>query len=232
MPKRPTKATTSTALQQDGPFANNENGNLSEDHIKERFKALSEDTRQLFSELATEFPSWQINNTSDALAWGDHCNKRLNSTDLVSLFSKWMFHRRPLLHEDPDCIENIDLRKFKKYLAAANWKSHNEEYDRVFHLMWETISGYPTMFLLWPLNNDMLAVEVNFRCLTPRDPLHDSFEAYDIMDSNLDNVLGLRYQTGNATKEMIIAPFGRSLCFPAYSRNDRVTKTCRTNSVA
>lgn len=113
------------------------------------------------------------------------------------------FFRRPKLS---DGINSIDFKNFRDYLAATNWKTANEEYDGVFELMWNSRSDYPAIFLLKTLNKHFLAVEVNPRCLTPRDPLHDSFKAYDIIDSNLTNILGIRYHTDGATKEMIIAP--------------------------
>lgn len=229
-----TKASTPTKLdaaQQDRPTADDKDGNLSEKHLKERFKVLSEDTKQLFEKLETEFERRHISSISDILEWGAYLSKTLKTPDLVELFTKWTFFRRPKLENDPDCIQNIDLGEFRDYVAAANWKFKNKEYNRVFHLMWNTTSDNPAIFLLKQLNNYFLAVEVDPRCLTPRNPLGDSFEAYDIIDSNLTNILGLRYHADHATKEMIIAPFGRFLCFLAYLRNGWVTETYRTNSI-
>lgn len=214
-----TKATTPTGSkldtdQDDRPIADYQDVNLSEKHVKERFKVLSEDTKMLFTELETEFERRQIGSVSDILEWGAYCGKHLKTPDLADLFTKWMFFRRPKLSNDSDSINRIDFKKFRDYLATTNWKTNNENYDRVFDLMWwNSRSDYPTTFLLKSLNDNFLAVEVNPRCLTPRDPLHDSLEAYDIIDSNLINILGLRYHTDRATKEMIIAPFGRSLYF-------------------
>jgi hypothetical protein len=54
-----------------------------------------------------------------------------------------MFFRRPKPENDPDRIKNIDLGEFRDYFAAANWKFNNKEYDRVFHLMWNTRSDNP-----------------------------------------------------------------------------------------
>lgn len=100
-----------------------------------------------------------------------------------------------------------------KLFETTNWKSANEEYDREFDLMWKSRSDYPVIFLLKPLNRHFLAVEVNPCCIMPRDPLHDSLEAYGIIHSNLTSILGIRYHTDGATKEMVIAPFGRFLYF-------------------
>lgn len=192
------------------PLPNDGGGNLSENLVEERFKVLSEDKKQLFTELGTEFERRYIASASDILEWGSYLGKKLKTPDLVDLFGKWMFFRQPKLS---DGINSIDFKNFRDYLAATNWKTANEQYDRVFDLMWDRGSDYPAIFLLKTLNNHFLAVEVNPRCLTPRDPLHDSLKAYDIIDSNLNNILGIRYHTDSATKEMIIAPFGRFLYF-------------------
>jgi hypothetical protein len=231
-----TKASTPTvskpdAAQQDHPTADDKDGNLSEKHVEERFKTLSEDTKQLFKKLGSEFKRRHIGSVSDILEWGAYLSKNLKTPDLVDFFTKWMFFHRPKPENDPDRIKTIDLGEFRDYLAAANWKFKNKEFDRVFHLMWNTRSDNPAIFLLKQLNENFLAVEVDPRCLTPRDPLHDSLEAYDIIDSNLINILGLRYHADHATKEMIIAPFGRFLCFRAYLKNGRVTETYRTNPI-
>ena len=204
----PTKATTPTAskldsAQHDHPIDDDGGGNLSERHVKERFKVLSEDKKPLFMELGTEFERRQI-------GWGAYLGKKLKTPDLAT---KWMFFRWPKLSNDPDGINSIDFKIFRDYLATTNWKTTNEKYDRVFDLMWNNRSDYPTIFLLKTLNKHFLAVEVNPRCLTPRDPIHDSLEAYDIIDSNLINILGIKYHSDRATKKMIIAPFGRSLYF-------------------
>lgn len=55
-----TKASTPTfsklgAAQQDHPPVDYEEGNLSEKRLEQRFKVLSEDTKQLFKKLETEF---------------------------------------------------------------------------------------------------------------------------------------------------------------------------------
>ena len=97
--------------------------------------------------------------------------------------------------------------------------------------MWNTRSGDSVTLVLKSLEGAHLGVTVNARCIIPQDPLRDSLEAYDIIGSNLINILGLRYQAEHATKEMIIAPFGRFLCFLAYLRNGRVTETYRTSSL-
>ena len=234
--KMSTKASNPTvskldAAQQDRPTADDKDGNLSEKHFKERFKVLSEDTKQLFEKLRMELERRHIGCVNDILEWDAYLRKTLKTPDLVDLFTKWMFFRRPKLEDDPDRIQNIDLGEFRDYLAAANWKFKSKEYDRVFHLMWNTTSGDPAIFLLKQLNNHFLAVKVDPRCLTPRNPLRDSFEAYDIIDSNAINILGLRYHADHVTKEMIIAPFGRFLFFLAYLRNGRITEIYRTNSI-
>ena len=208
----PTKATTPTAskldsVQHDRPIAG---GNLSDNLVEERFKILSEDKKQIFTELGTEFERRQIGSASDILEWRAFVGKRLKTPDLADLFTKWMFFRQPKLS---DGINSTDFKTLRDHLAATNWKTANEEYDRVFDLMWNSRSDYPAIFLLKTLNKHFLAVEVNPRCLTPRDPLHNSLEAYDIIDTNLTNILGIRYHTDGATKEMIIAPFGRFLYF-------------------
>ena len=97
--------------------------------------------------------------------------------------------------------------------------------------MWNTRNGDPVTFVLKSLEGAHLGVTVNPRCIITQDPLRDSLEAYDIIGSNFINILGLRYQAEHATKEMIIAPFGRFLCFLAYLRNGGVTKTYRTSSL-
>ena len=228
-----TKASTPTvsnldAAQRDRLTADDKDGNLSEKHVEERFKALPEDTRLLFKKLETELEARHIGSVSDILEWGAYLSKTLKTPDLVDLFTKWMFFRWPKPEDD---LRKIDLKEFRDHLAAANWKFKNEDYDRVFDLMWNSRGDSPSKFLLKQLNENFLAVAVDPRCLTPRDPLCDSLEAYDIIEFNLINILGLRYHADNATKEMIIAPFGRFLCFLAYLRNGRVTEIYRTNSI-
>jgi hypothetical protein len=231
--KMSTKASNPTvskldAAQQDRPTADDQEGNLSEKQVDERFKALPKDTRLLLEKLETEFKRRYIGSVSDILEWNAYLTKTLEKPDLVDLFTKWTFFRRP---EPKDDLRTVDLAEFRKHLAATNWKFKNEDYDRVFDLMWNSRGNNPSKFLLKQLNDNFLAVAVDPRCLTPRDPSHDSLEAYDIVDSNLFNILGLRYRKDGVTKEMIIAPFGMFLCFLAYLRNGRVTKTHRTNSI-
>jgi hypothetical protein len=216
------------AAQQDRPTADDQEGNLSEKQVDERFKALPEDTKLLLEELETEFERRYIGSVNDILEWNAYLTKTLEKPDLVDLFTKWTFFRRP---EPKDDLGTIDLEEFRKHLAATNWKFKNEDYDRVFDLMWNSRGNNPSKFLLKQLNDNFLAVAVDPRCLTPRDPSHDSLEAYDIVDSNLFNILGLRYRKDGVTKEMIIAPFGMFPYFLAYLRNGRVTKTHRTNSI-
>lgn len=211
----PTEATTPTAskldlAQHDRPFADDGGGNLSDNLIEERFKVLSEDKKQLFAELGTEYERRQFGSASDVFEWRAYLGERLKTPDLADLFTKWKFFSRPKLSGG---INSIDFKIFRDCLAAANWKTANEEYDRVFDLMWNSTSDYPTIFLLKTLNKHFLAVEVNPRCLTPRDPLQDSLEDYEIIYSNMPNILGIRYHTDGATKEMIIAPFGSFLYF-------------------
>jgi hypothetical protein len=216
------------AAQQDRPTADDQEGNLSKKQVDERFKALPGNTSLLFEKLKTEFETRYIGSVSDILEWNAYLTKTLEKPNLVDLFTKWTFFRRP---EPKDDLRTIDLEEFRKHLAATNWKFKNEDYDRVFDLMWNSRGNNPSKFLLKQLNDNFLAVAVDPRCLTPRDPLHDSLEAYDIVDSNLFNILGLRYRKDGVTKEMIIAPFGMLPCFLAYLRNGRVTKTHRTNSI-
>lgn len=199
-------------------------GYLSRDHVEESYKALSEDTKKLFETLKKEFEGHQFDSVSDALGWDAYLSKTLKTPDLADLFTKWMFFNRPKAESHLGHIATIDLKDFMDKLTAANWRLQNEEYDRVFHLMWNTNTNYRAEFLLKKLNENFLTVEVDPRCLTPPEPLHDSFEAYDIVDTNLINILGLRYYTGHTTKDIIIAPFGRSLCSLAYLRIVRVTE--------
>ena len=83
------------AAQQDRPTAHDEDGNLSEKRVKERFMALPEDTKQLLKKLGTEFGRRHIGSVSDILEWGAYLSKTLKTPDLVDLFTKWMFFRRP-----------------------------------------------------------------------------------------------------------------------------------------
>ncbi len=206
------------AAQEDSQTASEQDGNLSEEHVKERFKALSENTKMLFEKLETELERHYIGSVSEILEWGAHLSKTLETPDLVDLFTKWMFFRRPKPEVD---LNGIDLEEFRNLLTAANWKSKNKSYDRVFDLMWNTRSDGRSTFMLKQLNDNFLAVTINPRCLTPRDLECESLEAYDIVESNVVNILGLRYQTKIAVKEMIIAPFGRFICFL------RISETCR-----
>lgn len=216
----------------DPPVADDEDGNLSEKKVEERFKALSEDTKKLFKKLETELDQRYIGSVSDILEWGAYLRRILKTSDHVDLFTKWRFFGRSESEENhPNAIKNTDYGVFRDDLTAANWNHKNEAYDRVFQLMWNTSSDDPAIFLLKQLNQKYLAVAVNPRCLSPRDPLRNSLDAYNIIGSNLDNILGMRYYTDHVMKEMIIAPFGRFLCFLAYFRYGRVTETHRTNSV-
>lgn len=219
------------SAQQEPPTADTKDGHLSEKNVEERFKALSEDTKQLFKKLATEYDQRYIGSVSDILEWGAYRRTILKSSDHVDLFTKWRFFCRSKSVNHPISIKEINYIKFRDDLTAANWKYMNEAYDRVFELMWNTSSDDPARFVLKQLKQEYLAVAVNFHCLTAQDPLRDSLEAYDIIGSNLINILGMRYHTDHGTKEMIIAPFGRFLCFLAYFRYDGVTETHRTNSI-
>lgn len=48
-----------------------------------RFKVLSEDKKQLFTELGTEFERRQIGSASDILKWVAYLGKKLKTPDLV-----------------------------------------------------------------------------------------------------------------------------------------------------
>ncbi|KAL8704562.1 MAG: hypothetical protein Q9201_002297 [Fulgogasparrea decipioides] len=205
---KPTKAITTTSKPDPARpdlIFHTRAGYLSEDQVEERYKVLSKDTKKTFEKLEIEFEERRFDSVSDALGWNAYLSIILKTPDLVDLFTKWMFFNRP---KHP---RTIDLKDFRDKLSTANWRLKNEEYDRVFHLMWNIGMNQPTKFLLQQLNRNILAVEVDPGCLTPQEPLHDSFEAYDIIDTNLINILGLRYRTGHATKDMIVAPFGRIL---------------------
>ena len=205
-----------------------EGGNLSEQRIAERFKNLAEPTKQLFKELEMEFKKRSIDSVSEILEWNAYLSKTLDTPDLADLFTKWISFRGPNPDDDPNSLQNVDFGEFKRDLETANWKYDSEAYDRVFHLMWNIRNRdprSPITFMLKRLEGFFLGVTINARCIMPQDPLHNSLEAYGIIGSNLVNILGLRYQTAeHATKEMIIAPFGRFLCF-AYLKNHRVTET-------
>lgn len=230
---KPTKAITPTSSQPDpacpDPTRPRRAGYLSGDHVEERYKSLSEDTKILFEKLGIELEGRQFDSVSDALGWNAYLSKTLKTPDLVDLFTKWMFFNRPKATSHLSHIRTIDSQDFRDKITAANWRLKNKEYEQVFHLMWnsgkhQAAELQPADFLLNHSSGNLLAVEVDACCLTPRQPSHDSFEAYNIIDTNLINILGLRYHTDHATKDMIIAPFGRSLCLFAYLRNDRVTE--------
>ena len=201
------------AAERDRSTNNDRVGNLSEERIKERFETLAEPMKWLFEELETEFEKRPIDSVSDILEWSAYLSKTLDTPDLADLFTKWISFRGPKPENDPNSIQNVDFGEFRRDLEAANWKYDSEAYDRVFHLMWNIRSGHPVTFMLKALEGARLGVTINARCIIPQDPLHDSLEAYDIIGSNFINILGLRYQAEYTTKEMIIAPFGRFLCF-------------------
>ncbi|KAL8718792.1 MAG: hypothetical protein Q9181_008153 [Wetmoreana brouardii] len=166
-------------------------GYLLGDPIEERYKVLSEDMKKLFEKLEIELEGRQFDSVSDALGWNAYLSKTLKTPDLIDLFTKRMFFNRPKARGHRGDIRTIDLEDFRDKLTAANWRLKNEEYDRLFRLMWNIGMDQPTQFLLKQLNG---------------------------------NFLTLRYHTDHATKDMIVAPFGRSLCFLAYLRNERVTE--------
>lgn len=200
------------AAEQDRSTINDRVGNLSEERIKERFDSLAEPMKRLFEELETEFEKRPIDSVSDILEWSAYRSKTLDTPDLAELFTKWIFFRGPNPENDPNSIQNVDFGEFRRELEAANWKHDNEASVRVFQLMWYIRSRHPVTFMLKALEGARLGVTINPRCIIPQDPLHDSIEAYNIIGSCI-NVLGLRYQAEYTTKEMIIVPFGRFLCF-------------------
>lgn len=201
------------AAEQDRSTINDRVGNLSEEPIKERFETLAEPTKRLFEELEMEIEKRPINSVYDILERSAFLDKTLDTRDLADLFSKWTFIRRPNPENDPNSIQNIDFGEFRRDLEAANWKYGNEAYSRVFNWMWYIRSIHPVTFMLKALEGARLGVTIDPRCVIYQDPLRDSFEAYDIIASNHIDILGLRYQAEYTTKEMIIAPFGRFLCF-------------------
>lgn len=69
------------------------------------------------------------------------------------------------------------------------------------------------IFLLKILDKHLLTAEFNFRCLISRNPLYNLLKAYEIIDTNLTNLLEIKYYTNGTTKKMIIAPFGKVLYF-------------------
>ena len=62
--------------------------------------------------------------------------------------------------------------------------------------------------MLEALGGASLSVLVNAWCTSPQGPLRKSLEAYDMTVSNLATILGLRYQTEHAVKEMIVDSVG------------------------
>lgn len=77
-------------------LADGEDRNLSERHVKERFRVLSEDTKQLSTELGTGFERrhiWQCER--HFLGWGAYLSAPLKTPDLADLFAKSMSFRRP-----------------------------------------------------------------------------------------------------------------------------------------
>ena len=219
------------AAEQDSSTINDEVGNLSEERIKERFEALAKRTKRLFKELETEFKKRPIDSVGDILEWSVYLSKPLDTPDLADLFTKWMSFRGPKPENGLNSNKKTNFGDFKRDLEAANWKYDSEAYHRMFHLMWNTRSEDSVTLVLKSLEGARLGVAVNAWCIIPQDSLCDSLEAYDIIGSNLINILGLRYQAEQASKEMIIAPFGRFLCFLAYPRNGRVTETYRTSGL-
>lgn len=189
---------------------NHEAENLSEQRIHARFEILDESKKRLFERLETEFEKRPIDSVSDILTWNDHLTKTLVEPDLADLFTKWLSFRGP---KPKNRLETIDYGEFRRDLETANWKYANEAYDRVFHLMWNTgrEDRCSVTLVTMRLAEAYLGVEVNPRCIKPPDPLCDSLEDYDVIGSNLTNILALRYQTEHGIEEMIIAPFGRLL---------------------
>lgn len=146
------------------------------------------------------------------MEWRVYLRKTLDTPDLAELFTKWISFRGPKSN-DRRIIYELTFDDFKRDLKVANWKYDSKAYDRVFDLMWNIRSEDSITLMLKSLNGAYLGVTINPRCIIPQDPLRDSLEAYDIIGSNLINILGLRYQAEHATKEMIIAPFGRFCAF-------------------
>lgn len=177
------------------------------------FKVLSEDKKQLFIEMETEFERRQIGNISNILEWGAYPDKKLKTLDFADFFTKWIFFCRPKLFIDHDSINSINFKKFKDCLTNMNWKTTNKIYDRLFNLMWNSRSDNPIIFPLKKLNKQFFAMKFNPCCLTLQNQLQDLLEAYDIIDSNLINIQRIKYHMSCTIKEMIIAAFGSFLYF-------------------
>lgn len=173
-----------------------------------KFDALSADKKEQFAELEAASKELRFESLSDAEEWSDNLVSVLGTVALADLFYKWRYCRiEPL--KDSEVVERIDPKLFRQFLKETNWKFDDDASYRVFNLMLRT-GDEGTKLLLGILGPYWLGFEVDVLCVTPQEPLGD-IDVYDIVAANSFNVLGMRYRTidDGATKEMIIAPFGR-----------------------